>query len=125
MPPKKTKKKTKTKKGVPSDKAIKVVVPIPDYLLDFAAHLEHVLALPKEHLSPSDMVEAEGDRLFTALFVDSIKKHMTPTQLTIAEYIMDGKTYKEIGSKFGHSDVWVRQELDKLKKVLEKKGIGS
>lgn len=78
----------------------------------------------KEHLSPSDMVEAEGDRLFTALFVDSIKKHMTSTQLTIAEYIMDGKTYKEIGSKFGHSDVWVRQELDKLRNVLEKKGIG-
>ncbi len=79
----------------------------------------------EECLDASDVIEAEEDRLFMALLVESVKQYMTATQLTIAEYIMDGKkTYREIGEEFGHSDAWVRQELDKLKEVLKKKGIG-
>ncbi len=78
----------------------------------------------EEYLNPTDIVKAEEDRLFMALLVENIKPHMTAVQLIIAEYIMDGKkTYKEIGKEFGRSDAWVRQELDKLKGVLEKKGI--
>ncbi len=77
-----------------------------------------------DYLNSSDIIKTEEDRLLMALFVENIKPYMTATQLTIAEYIMDGeKTYKEIGKEFGHSDAWVRQELDKLRNTLKKRGV--
>ena len=50
MPPKK---KTKKKKGVISEDAIEITVPVSDYILD--KYLTTKLQLPREHLSPSSI----------------------------------------------------------------------
>lgn len=54
MPPVKKKEKN-VKRGIPDDSAIKVVLPIPDSLLELNEKVESILNLPKPHLSPSSI----------------------------------------------------------------------
>jgi len=59
--------------------------------------------------------QADEPEFDDKLLVDKLKSHMTDTELTISNMIMDGKTYKEIAAAFGHKPPWVRQQLDKMR----------
>jgi len=71
-----------------------------------------------------DEVEVDSDteeQMYAALVVESLKKYMTDIELEIAESIMEGKTYKEIGEEHNRSDAWVAGKLKKMRERLLKK----
>jgi RNA polymerase sigma factor (sigma-70 family) len=56
-----------------------------------------------------------------AIMVEKLKSVMNKNELSIADGIMKGLNYKEIGKEFGKSDAWVCKQLKNLrKKILDK-----
>lgn len=66
-----------------------------------------------DHISYDDDCD-----LHTKIVVEELKKHMTSTEITISNMIMEGRTYREIAAVFGHTKPWVSQQLAKMKKKL-------
>jgi RNA polymerase sigma factor (sigma-70 family) len=60
------------------------------------------------------------EKIDAKIIVDGLKSHMTKEELTIAELIMEGKTFEEIGRRFDRTDAWVAQQLDKMRTRLKK-----
>jgi len=58
------------------------------------------------------------EKMFTALVVESLKKYMDETELRIAESIMEGKTYVEIGKEHNRTDGWVAGKIGALRERL-------
>lgn len=64
--------------------------------------------------------EKKEEKMYAALVVGELKKHMTEDELKIAGLIMEGKTYREIGEEFGRGASWVVYKLGKLRKRVGK-----
>jgi len=85
--------------------------------------IERIKNLPHSS-SDTENVEADNraeEKMYAKLVVDGLKNHMSKNELEIAELIMEGKTFEEIGRRFNRTDAWVAQQLDKMRTRLKKK----
>jgi len=75
-----------------------------------------------ETMTQEDLYDREKQRVAAALSVSKLKDHMSDLELSIAEGIMEGRTYEEIGNSVEpkRSAVWVRQNLDKMRAKFSK-----
>lgn len=62
--------------------------------------------------------EGDEEQLYAKIVVKELKSHMTDTEVTIADMIMEGRTYKEIAAVFNHKAPWVSYQLKKMRKKL-------
>lgn len=69
-----------------------------------------------ESQSQEEMDERNKQLIAAALLVSKLEEHMTDLERQIANYIMEGKTYNEIGEVYDRSGVWVRLQLDEMKR---------
>ena len=78
-----------------------------------------------EYMSPDEILQENTDKMHLTLLVESIKSHMNERELQIAEGVMGGKSYEEIGEELipSISRARVCQILKELGEKLEKKGI--
>ena len=74
-------------------------------------------------ISQDELFRRECQVIEAALLVSRLKDYMTDAELSIAEGIMTGKTYAEIGGlqKPHRSAAWVRIQLDKMRSKFERK----
>ena len=78
--------------------------------------------LPQESSGDVEMLpEDEEEKIQTRIMVEKLRGHLNKTELRIADMIMEGKTYEEIGREFGHTRPWVSQQLVKIKERLKDK----
>ena len=91
--------------------------------ISLAEIVERAKTVP--HVSPNvDEIESDDrreEKMYAKLLVDDLKSHMSEKELKIAELIMKGKTFEEIGKEFDRSDAWVAQQLEKMRERLKKK----
>lgn len=75
-----------------------------------------------DDLSQNEMYEAERRRMAAALMVSKLQEKMTPEELYVANGIIAGKSYGEIGRTHTpkRSIAWVRQQLDNMKEKFSK-----
>lgn len=68
-------------------------------------------------MTQEEMYEAERRRMAAALMVSKLQDKMTPTELHIANGIMAGKSYGEIGRTHDpkRSIAWVQQQIEKMR----------
>lgn len=70
------------------------------------------------------LIEKEDDqeqRILAKIVLDKLKNHMTETELTITNMLMEGKTYEEIGNSFSRSRAWVCLQLKEMRNRLRNK----
>lgn len=67
------------------------------------------------------LFEDDQDRMFKALAVQRLLSMMDVVERQIAEGIMEGKSYAEIGAEFGKTDGWVVYKLNRFKERLKLK----
>lgn len=94
--------------------------------LDYRNLIERAEFLPNDvrfhdYDSPIELMERENAMLRAALVVSQMKEHMDDEERSIAEGIMAGKTFKEIGAEHGKSHTWVHKKLNALKERLKEK----
>jgi len=85
--------------------------------------IERIDNLPRGSSNTEDVEASDRfeEKLYAKLVVDGLKGYMTEKEIEIAELIMEGKTFEEIGRRFDRSDAWVAQQLDKMRTRLKKK----
>jgi RNA polymerase sigma factor (sigma-70 family) len=66
-------------------------------------------------------IEEDQDRIFKILTVRKLLSLMDETEKKIADGIMEGKSYMEIGAEFGKTDAWVVYKLNKFRERLKVK----
>jgi len=78
-----------------------------------------------EYINPEEILQENTDRMHMTLLVENIKNHMDERELQIAEGVMSGKSYGQIGEELTPSVSRVRvcQILKELGEKLQKKGI--
>jgi len=78
-----------------------------------------------EYMSPDEILQENTDKMYLSLLVENIKDRMDKRELQIAEGVMNGKSYEQIGEELtpSVSSVRVHQILKEFGKKLEKKGI--
>ena len=70
----------------------------------------------------SEEIDLQKEKqLELALLVESMKSYLTQEEIQICEGIMEDKTYERIAAEFGHKAPWVNQQLDKMRRKLQKK----
>jgi RNA polymerase sigma factor (sigma-70 family) len=67
------------------------------------------------------LFEEDQDKMMKALAVQKLLNLMDDTERKIAEGIMEGKSYSEIGNEFGKTDGWVAYKLNRFKEKLKLK----
>jgi RNA polymerase sigma factor (sigma-70 family) len=65
------------------------------------------------------LFEEDQDKVFKMLTVKKLLSLMDETEKQIAEGIMEGKSYNEIGAEFNKTDGWVIYKLNKFKERLK------
>lgn len=73
-----------------------------------------------ERMTQEEMHERDNRLIAAALMVSQLKDHMTDVELRIAEGIMSGQTYEEIGKDMGVTKARIRQILDGMKEKFTK-----
>jgi len=74
-----------------------------------------------EYASHEQILEQETRAMHLAILVSKIKDQMTEKELEVAEGVMLGKTYEEIGSEQTpkRTAAWVKQQLNNVKKRIK------
>jgi RNA polymerase sigma factor (sigma-70 family) len=74
-----------------------------------------------EYVSQEQVFEHETRAMHLAILVSKIKDQMTARELEVAEGVMLGKTYEEIGSEQNpkRTAAWVKQQLNNVKKRIK------
>lgn len=73
-----------------------------------------------ERMTQEEIHERNNRLIAAALMVSKLKDHMTDRELLVAEGIMSGMTYEEIGDSLGVSKARIRQILDEMKEKFKK-----
>lgn len=89
-------------------------------LMKRAEHIPFDVELTDDLIQERYKEEKTERDLEIALFVDKLKEYMDEVELSIAEGIMDDKTYEQIANEHGKTRAWVKIKLTKLKKKLQK-----
>jgi RNA polymerase sigma factor (sigma-70 family) len=86
-------------------------------IIDRSEYIPTAISFEDEETSQEEVFNRERQLIDAALLVDKLKDDMTEIELSIAEGIMSGKTYKEIGNtqQPQRSAPWVKQRLDKMR----------
>lgn len=94
--------------------------------LDYKALIDRSEFLPgdvylNEDMGPDELIERENHMLRAALIVNQLKEHMDDEELIIAEGVMAGKTWHEIGTELGISHEGARKKMKSLRERLRER----
>jgi RNA polymerase sigma factor (sigma-70 family) len=93
-------------------------------LIERAEYVPLNVTFEENYLSVEDCEERDVKQIQLTALISSLKNKMTEKEIAIADGILMGKTYDEIGAEQTphRSAAWVRKQLDNIrKKVMEDK----